>query len=445
MQAVHLDLSDFKRKRPSLLRLLELIEETAREGIDYDKRTQTLPYCTDIERHRGVIFPFVLLDTHQPEFKSILEDLINYCEHYVEQYDPQVFGMILFNKYPMLMPKLKSALDQKTTEDCENFLTSRLMEIVHIAKSGPVIDYHPSLGKLLSLTQMEKSCNVPVTQFKLPYDYMYLDWRSMEEPVSDALGNVYEGVYVQKSTMSYETMEKGGLFEEDPSLRIARDKGTIVAGHDVTIISTLMVMKLGEDVDQVGTSIFTMAYSEMPGMTLDEAIRAHREHAKDQPLPEDALTYDVLKRPLSLIISTLLYMTCEDAERERLKAGTEAEIALKRVKNKAKRRKALSRYLRESYDCVRIGKQYYIEGIDNFTGTGEAKEGVKSTHIRLGHFNTFYVGDRYLKENGKVLKDAEGNRVKIPLEQRDTVTHWIKPVVVNEGKGEVKVSPRRLQ
>tara|TARA_B100000749_G_scaffold276888_1_gene264877 strand:- start:54 stop:1391 length:1338 start_codon:yes stop_codon:yes gene_type:complete len=445
MQAVHLDLSDFKRKRPSLLNLLNLIEDTAKEGISYDKRTKTLPYCTDIERNRGVIFPFVLLDTHQPEFKSMLEDIINYCEHYVEQYDPQVFGMILFNKYPMLMPKLQSALGQQTTEDCENFLTSRLMEIVHVAKSGPVIDYHPSLGKLLSLTQVEKSCNVPVTQFNLPYDYMYLDWRNMEDPVSDSLGNEYEGVYVQKSTMSYETMEKGGLFEEDPSLKIAREKGTIVAGHNVTIISTLMVMKIGESVDQVCTSIFTMAYSEKPGMTLDEAIRAHREHAIDEDLPEDALTYDVLKRPLALIISTLLYMTCEDAEREQIKSGTEAEVSVKRIKNKAKRRKALSRYKRESYDCVRIGKQYHIEGIDNFTVSGEAKEGGKSTHIRFGHFNTFYVGDRYVKENGKVLKDDDGNRVKIPLESRDTVTHWIKPVVVNEGKGEVKVSPRRLQ
>ena len=137
-------------------------------------------------------------------------------------------------------------------------------------------------------------------------------------------------------------------------------------------------------------------------------------------------------------------MTEKKSVREEMKEMAGMEKKILNIKNPAKKRKAQARLMKNTYDYVRIGKAYELHREDE--PKREGKQGKQEPHIRLGFFNTFYIGDRILKDdNGLPVKDKDGKSIPLPIEKRAKEVRWVMPYLVNaDSLSDISVKPRKV-
>jgi hypothetical protein len=193
-----------------------------------------------------------------------------------------------------------------------------------------------------------------------------------------------------------------------------------------------------DDPDQIKNNLFSIACSIDPDIKISDTVFNQDEVKKHDFL---GVSFDDMKDPISLVINSLLYMLTKQSERQEFKEASGMMMKIKKLKNVSKRRKSEQRLNRSVYDYVRIGKSFSIEGLTNYN---KEHTGAKKSHVRFGHFNTFYVGHKVERgSDGEIARDRDGNTIPISKEQREIEVKWIMPTLINADKDEIVVAKNR--
>ena len=416
-----LDLSSFKQNHPEIEDYFSYIESMVANNGEADLYQRNLPYPDNLQRFYRLMPLPIFYPFETEKFKSLMVFTGEWIKKLHESFPPQsVINMIASN-----YPEIHKSVSEELGVDFFTFISCRLMEALHLSHKSPTIHYHEDLFKMLRMTDVKRSCDVPVTAIKVPYKSVYLDWRDLATEVKGADGAVYQGCYVQSYVTTYEKMNGTHLFKYDPSLRESVQKGLIKPDKELMFFNMEFVEKC-DDPDRIQNMLFSVACSIDDSIKLTDAMFSHEEI---EVINKGNTAFADMEEPIGLVISTLMYMNTKDAFREEFKEASGMALKIKELKNATKKRKALSRLNKSVYDYVRIGKTFKLEGVDN-TASGAGSK--KSAHMRLGYFNQYYIGHK-LKRNkeGDVIRDSEGNGIEIPKEEREIEVKWIMPTLVN--------------
>lgn len=433
MTGYKLNLSAFKKNRKKVTPLFEYIERFYANNGAPSGYSKEIPYPENLERFTRLFLPIFAYNPDSQEFKDLMLATSEWCETWYES--APVLGManIVNNRFGLARDKIEKLING----DAETFISTRFIEAQHLAQSGPTIVYHPDLLALLQMTDAQKASNVPTTMLKVPYTSIYLDWRDARHPITSADGQSYQGCYVQSHVVPYDKAKEMALLDEDASLRLATEKGYIVEGKDILFFDMLFIGQ-PDDPDMISNTLFSIACSIDPDIKISDTVFSQTEVDQHDFL---GVAYDDMKDPISLVINSLMYMLTKQSKRQEFKEASGMMMQIKKLKNPAKVRKAEQRLNRSVYDYVRIGKSFSIEGL---TGYNDGHKGAKKSHVRFGHFNTFYVGHKVERDHkGEIRRDDDGVTIPIPKEERDIEVKWIMPTTINADKGEVVPAKNR--
>jgi hypothetical protein len=430
-----IDLSDFKSKRPNLTPLYEYLEEMYADNGETTCYRDNIPYPENVKRFFRLMPPVVFYPTKSDKFLKLLAWMSDWIETVHESYPTQSFINAIANAFP----EMYEGVRKKLGVDFHTFITCRMIECVHLAHQGPTVHYHPDLFNMLSVTDVKKSCDVPISVLKVPYTSVYLDWRDCAE-VANADGDVYQGCYVQSTVMKYEDAVSTGILESDISLKQSVKKGLIRKDKDLFFFNMEFISKC-TDPERIDNLLFSIACSIDNDILLKDAMFSDEEV---DIFNKDGTSFKTMESPIGMVISTLMYMNTKDSVRADMKEASGMAIQIKQMKNATKKRKAQAGLTRSVYDYVRIGHRFELDGLFEKSGTNPSK---KSAHIRLGYFNRYYVGKKLIRDDaGEVVRDQDGNGIEIPKEEREIEVKWIMPTLVNaKSRDEVdKVKNRKL-
>ena len=430
-----INLSDFKKKRPNVTPFYEYLEDYYKNKGETCYR-ENIPHPDNLKRFFRLMPPVLFYQPKSEEFIKLLNWMSDWIDTLHESYPTQSFLNAIANAFP----ELYEGVTNKLGVDFHTFITCRMIECVHLAHKGPTVHYHPDLFNMLSMTDVKKSCDVPISVLKVPYTSVYLDWRDSPNDVANADGDVYQGCYVQSTVMKYEDAVTTGVLESDITLKQSVKKGLIRKDKDLFFLNMEFVTKCN-DPDRIENLLFSIACSIDNDILLKDAMFSEAEVSIYN---HGGTSFKTMESPIGMVISTLMYMNTKDSVREEIKEASGMAIQIKQMKNPRKKRKAEARLARSVYDYVRIGKRFKLDGAFDLTKGDSSK---KSAHIRLGYFNQYYIGNKLARdEAGQIIRDIEGNGITIPKEEREIEIKWIMPTLVNaKSKDEVdKVKSRKL-
>ena len=436
---MQLNLTDFKENRPSIAPLFDYIENAALTQMEVSGYSSTIPYPDNLVNYNRLFLPLFLYSPDSKEFVSLLNLFADWYERLSLDYPNIALINMLINKHREMISKLRAVV--ASDDELVTFLDARFIEAEHIARSGVTVDYHPDLIKMLSLTDSVKSCSVPVDHLKLPYPSLYLDFRNPQTSVTTRSGQVIHGCYVQQKIIPWSVAQRINLIEGDASLRLQAERGTIRSEKDIMMLQMLFIYD-ADDPDNIMNSAFNIAAS------VDSEIGVNQAVLYDDDVAQHTFAGDSFEEmctPISMVMNTIMYMNAKDSKRVEFKEATGMRHQIKSLKNPSKRRKAEARVKREFYDYVRIGKQFSFDGF--FEGDSESGKDKKSPHLRLGHFHTYYVGERLKRdEQGNVIRDENGKGVPIPPSSREKEIKWVAPVLINASESDnMQHKKRRIQ
>jgi hypothetical protein len=416
-----IDLSDFKTKRPKITPLYEYLEEMYADNGETTCYRDNIPYPDNVKRFFRLMPPVVFYPVKSEKFVKLLTWMSDWVESLHESYPTQSFLNAIANAFP----ELHEVVTEKLGVDFHTFITCRMIECVHLVHQGPTVHYHPDLFNMLSVTDVKKSCDVPISVLKVPYTSVYLDWRDCPNDLGNADGDVYQGCYVQSTVMKYEDAVSTGILESDITLKQSVKKGLIRKDKDLFFFNMEFVSKC-TDPEKIENLLFSIACSIDNDILLKDAMFSEEEVAIYN---SGGTSFKTMENPIGMVISTLMYMNTKDSVREEIKEASGMTMQIKQMKNPSKKRKAAARLARSVFDYVRIGKRFKLDGLFDITKGDSSK---KSAHIRLGYFNQYYVGNKLARdEAGEVIRDKEGNGIAIPKEEREIEIKWIMPTLVN--------------
>tara|TARA_Y100001949_G_scaffold143993_1_gene126749 strand:- start:2344 stop:3723 length:1380 start_codon:yes stop_codon:yes gene_type:complete len=446
--AMKVNLAEYKKNRPTIAPLFDYIERVTEAGFSDSTHSETLPYPENIDRFTKLFLPMFLYPVSSKEFKDMLSFIADWTEHFHFSRPNLMLIKYLANKAPDVYHRLAEGLhgeagfsaSGQAHEGVSTFLQARIIEAAHLAHKGPTIAYHPNLYQMLRLTDTDKLTNIPITMINTPYKSMYLDWNGLNTDIADVDGIKYQGCYVQTRTVTWKAMVDGNIIANDSALQVAYEKGTIKDNEDVLFFDMLFVGK-PENNAAMQTTLFSISASKVEGLSIRDAVFDAEEASQHAFV---GIPIDDMKEAIALVINTLLYMTAKKSVREEMKEMAGMEKKLLNIKNPAKKRKAQARLMKNTYDYVRIGKAYELHREDE--PKREGKQGKQEPHIRLGFFNTFYIGDRILKDdNGLPVKDKDGKSIPLPIEKRAKEVRWVMPYLVNaDSLSDISVKPRKV-
>lgn len=442
------NLSEFKKNRPNIAPLFDYMERALESEFTDRTYSNALPYPENIDRFTKLFLPNFLYSPSTKEFKDMLSFVADWTEHFHFAGPNIMLLKFLANKAPDVFNRLGEGLhgeagiaeNGQANGDVSTFLQARMIEAAHLAHKGPTIAYHPNLYQMLRLTDADKLANIPITMLNTPYQSMYLDWKEFADDIRDVEGTNYQGCYVQKRVVPWKLMKDANVIANDRALVAAHEKGVIQDNTDVLFFDMLFVCKSNND-GAFQTTLFSIAASQVEGLSIKDAVFS-AEEAKQHDFVGASL--DEMKEAIALVVNSILYMSAKQSVREEMKEMAGMEKKILNIKNPAKKRKALARIAKNTYDYVRIGKAYELHR--EFESSTEGKAGKQTPHIRLGFFNTFYTGDRIVKDDdGKPVKDKEGKSIPIPKDKRAKEIKWVMPYLVNaDSLGDIDMKKRKL-
>lgn len=443
-----IDLSDYKKKRPNIVALLDYIERAIENEMAHNEYSAALPYPENLDRFTRLFLPIL---SYHPETEMFRKSL-NYFADWVEKYHFELPNLVLvkfmLSNMPDIFDHVARAIGLDTFEDGElndmltTFFQSRTIEAVHLAYKGPTVAYHPDLFRMLMLTDASKLSNVPITLLRQPYPSMFLDWKDCPDKVLDKRGVEYQGCYVQSRVVSWDKATELNLIQGDKSLRTSMDKGTIVEGEDILFFDMLFIGESGNP-DYIENNLFSIASSLKDSISIKDSVFTEDEI---NALSFDGIPLSSMDVPVGTVINSILYMLSKQSLREEVKELAGMQQRIFNIKNSAKKRKAQSRLIKNTYDYVRIGRSYELKGVAEKESGQNSGSKNKKPHIRYGFYNTFYTGDRVLKDSsGKTIKNDEGESIPIPKEEQTKEVVWVMPVLVNANSlSEIDVKDRKL-
>ena len=436
---MQIDLTAFKERRPSIAPLFDYIENAALTQMEVSGYSATIPYPDNLVNYNRLFLPLFMYSPDSKEFVSLLNLFADWFERLSFDYPNIALINMLINKHSGVINNLRKVI--ASDDELVTFLDARIIEAEHIARSGVTVGYHPDLMKMLSLTDSIKSCSVPVDHLKLPYPSLYLDFRNPQAPVVTRSGHVIHGCYVQQRIVSWSVAQRINLVEGDASLRLQAERGTIQSGKDIMIFQMLFIYDT-KDPDKIVNSAFNIAASVDAGVAINQAV-LNDDDVDNVTFAGDS--FEEMSAPISMVMNTIMYMNAKDSERIEIKEATGMKHKIKSLKNPSKRRKAEARAKRDFYDYVRIGKQFSFDGF--FEVDGESDTDKKSPHLRLGHFHTYYVGERLKRDaDGNVIRDENGKGIPIPPSSREKEIKWVAPVLINASESDnMQHKKRRIQ
>ena len=436
---MQIDLTAFKERRPSIAPLFDYIENAALTQMEVSGYSATIPYPDNLVNYNRLFLPLFMYSPDSKEFVSLLNLFADWFERLSFDYPNIALINMLINKHSGVINNLRKVI--ASDDELITFLDARIIEAEHIARSGITVDYHPDLLKMLSLTDSVKSCAIPIDQLKLPYASLYLDFRNAEPPIVTRSGEVIHGCYVQQKLISWDGAQRINLIEGDASLRLQAERGAIQSGKDIMMFQMLFIYDTN-DPDNIMNNAFNIAASVDAGIAINQAV-LYDDDVDNVTFAGDS--FEEMSAPISMVINTIMYMNAKDSERIEIKEATGMTHKIKSLKKPSKRRKAEARIKREFYDYVRIGKQFSFEGL--FERDAESGKDKKSPHLRLGHFHTYYVGERLQRDaEGNVIRDENGQGVPVPPGKREKEIKWVAPVLINASERDNKQhKTRRIQ
>lgn len=448
MGNMRINLQQYKDNRPNIAPLFHYMERALESGLADHTYSNALPYPENIDRFTKLFLPNFLYSPTTKEFKDMLSFVADWVEHFHFTCPSIMLLKFLANKSPDVFNRLGNALygeegitdNGQANGDVSTFLQARMIEAAHLAHKGPTIAYHPNLYQMLRLTDPDKLANIPITMLNMPYQSMYLDWKDSTDDIGDADGATYQGCYVQKRVVPWKMMKDANVIANDRALVKAHQNGVIQDNTDVLFFDMLFVCNAQED-GMMQTTLFSIAASNVEGLSIKDAVFS-AEEAKKYDFA--GIPLDDMKEAVALVVNSILYMSAKQSVREEMKEMAGMEKKILNIKNPAKKRKAQARIEKNTYDYVRIGKAYELHR--EFENPRDGQVGKQTPHIRLGFFNTFYIGDRIVKDDdGRPVKDREGKSIPIPKNMRTKEIKWVMPYLVNaDSLGDVDLKNRKL-
>jgi len=441
-------LDEFKQKRPNIAPLFDYIERVVESEMRLDTYSHALPYPENIDRFTRLFLPMLAFPIGSEDFKRVLTFYADWIETFHFQYPSIVMANFMAHNVTKFYERVAEgvfgvdAVNDKAEmyNLVTTFLLARTVEAAHLGWKGPTIAYHPDLFTMLSLTDADKLTNVPITSLAFPYKSLYLDWKDCPHKLGDNEGLTYQGCYVQARVVSWSDMEKFHIIEADKSIVTAMEKGVIREGTDVLFLDMLFTGQ-SDNPDKIQSNLFSIAASLEDDLSIKDTVFTAEE---TQKYDFAGMPMEHMKQAIAMVINSLLYMSAKQSVREEMKEMAGMEKKILNIKNPAKKRKALARIQKNTYDYVRIGKSYELRG--EFTKDTDNEGKKQEPHIRLGFFNTFYSGDRVRKDElGNTIKDCDGRSIPVPTSEQSKEVKWIKPYLVNaESLADIPVKNRKM-
>ncbi|ELP6119300.1 hypothetical protein QTV43_000444 [Vibrio vulnificus] len=293
-----------------------------------------------------------------------------------------------------------------------------------------VVEMTPELGFLLSKTDTRKSIEkMPVCLLRSAMPNFYLDMRNLPRvpQITDLDGNVLlvDGVLFMEKEIDFPNDLEGTVkeyYERQIQVQNAIKSGMInpegkLIAHDYYIVTNKKVKALTKEVvDEVTITNFSYMFDPESQKSISEVCSAF---VGDRQADESTFLVEQLMDPVSATIDALLYMTLGDSYREEIKP-TKDLIKQIKTTSKEKKKRRLEKDLANSYDVLRIGRQYRMD-IEGELPKGSSGDGSRIAHPRIGHWRPQAYGPKWSQLR----------------------TIWVKPVIVGQGK--VKTKKVKLQ
>ncbi|MDK9790698.1 hypothetical protein [Vibrio sp. D431a] len=411
-----IDLSNFSETKPDGAHYWKAIQNSINNLLsdEHEKGFQNLPHPKRLEAEKLLVPSYLSPEHIGGSKRGDLSTLLNMSYMFFKGsfFDVDAYTTITLNRFPYINDMLNSH-----GVDPHNVLVANYIEHYHHFHNDPIVEYTDGLIGLLNQTSLSGIDKIPVRLLRSPYKSMYLDFRNAPQlPTLD--DQKICGAYVYET--SAHPKDLGDAYMEymrtEPSLKRLSDSGNLDDSEELVCLSILLIA-YPEGIKTIDDGCYRTTFSFMFNANADDDISIGdivTGHTGGMTSEED-FNFTEMNEPLGLVFNSLLYMNSTENERKVFKEGTELAIKTKQIKNPKKLRK-MERQILETYDFVRIGKTYNLEGVYSRTSGGWKV----SPHIRRGHFRKQRYGkDRSLTRVQWIMPTAIGgdgttpSRVKV--------------------------------
>lgn len=377
-----INLSSFLRSKPEGRHYWSAIEKSINNVVSGGgcEAHPNLPHPKRLEAEQLLVPNFLTAEhlggSKQADFGQLLN--MNYLFFNDKFFDIDTYVTILENRFPYIQSHLG-----RYAPDPHNVLLANAIEHYHHYNKAPIIEYTDGLIGLLTQTSLDGIGDIPVRLLRSPYKCMYLDFRNAPVLPHMEEQNVC-GAYVYETSAHPKDLGEDYMksMMNEPSLKRLLKSGNLDDTEELVCLSVLLIA-YPDDIKTIDDGCYRTTFNFMFNANAPDSISIGdivQGHTGGMTSDED-FNFSQMNEPLGLVFNSLLYMNSSENERTEFKHGTELEIKTKQIKNPKKLRK-MERQLTETYDFVRIGKTYNLEGIYSRTSKGWKV----SPHIRRGHF-----------------------------------------------------------